>query len=70
MRKNLTILLQEEWFWHQMIDHFYQPFHTSINTALEVAGRKSGERSVGNHPESGKPIIVKIGRYGPMAQNW
>jgi DNA topoisomerase-1 len=54
--------------WNKMIDNFYHPFHNTINAALEVAGRKSGERMVGKHPESGKPVIVKIGRYGPMAQ--
>lgn len=54
--------------WQNMIDEFYHPFHDTINHALEVTGRKNGERLVGTDPESGKPIIVKIGRYGPMAQ--
>lgn len=54
--------------WHEMIDGFYHPFHNSIVTALEISGRKSGERKLGNDPNTGKPVIVKIGRYGPMAQ--
>ncbi len=54
--------------WHEMIDKFYNPFHKSIDAALEIAGRKSGERHLGEDPKTGKPVIVKIGRYGPMAQ--
>jgi DNA topoisomerase-1 len=54
--------------WNKMIDEFYTPFHTNINEALEVSGRKSGERHLGEDPKTGKPVIVKIGRYGPMAQ--
>lgn len=54
--------------WQKMIDAFYNPFHNSIEQALEISGRKSGERNIGNDPQSGKPVIVKIGRYGPMAQ--
>ncbi len=54
--------------WEKMIDTFYHPFHKSIETALEISGRKSGERELGADPKTGKPVIVKIGRYGPMAQ--
>ncbi len=54
--------------WHEMIDSFYNPFHKSIQEALEISGRKSGERQLGEDPKTGKPVIVKIGRYGPMAQ--
>ena len=54
--------------WPEMIDRFYNPFHKSIDAALEISGRKSGERHLGEDPKTGKPLIVKIGRYGPMAQ--
>ncbi len=54
--------------WNKMIDAFYKPFHADIKEALEVSGRKSGERHLGEDPKTGKPVIVKIGRYGPMAQ--
>lgn len=54
--------------WHEMIDEFYHPFHSRIENALETAGRKSGERVLGEDPKSGKTVMVKIGRYGPMAQ--
>ncbi len=54
--------------WTKMIDQFYKPFHTTIDTALEKSERKSGERHLGEDPKTGKPVYVKIGRYGPMAQ--
>jgi DNA topoisomerase-1 len=54
--------------WQKMIDGFYHPFHERIVGALEIVGRKSGERHLGEDPKTGKPVMVKIGRYGPMAQ--
>jgi DNA topoisomerase-1 len=54
--------------WNEMINDFYRPFHETIQSALEISGRQSGERQLGEDPKTGKPIVVKIGRYGPMAQ--
>lgn len=54
--------------WNDMIKKFYKPFHTNIETTLEHADRASGERILGDHPESGKVVLVRIGRFGPMAQ--
>lgn len=54
--------------WQKMIEGFYHPFHDKIEGALEIVGRKSGERQLGEDPKTGKPVVVKIGRYGPMAQ--
>lgn len=57
-----------EMVWHEMIETFYKPFHEQVDTTTKNSSRSSGERNLGNHPESGEPIFVKIGRYGPMAQ--
>jgi len=54
--------------WTKMIHDFYTPFHLSVEHTLEHSERASGERELGFHPESGKRIIVRIGRFGPMAQ--
>jgi DNA topoisomerase I len=54
--------------WHEMIHRFYKPFHEQVALTEKNSSRSSGERSLGNHPETGEPVIVKIGRYGPMAQ--
>lgn len=54
--------------WNEMIRNFYGDFHRSVEHTLEHSERASGERHLGTHPESGKPIITRIGRYGPMIQ--
>ncbi|MGQ7869000.1 type I DNA topoisomerase [Sunxiuqinia sp. sy24] len=54
--------------WTEVIDEFYQPFHKSVENALEVSERTNGERILGSDPKTGKPVSVKIGRYGPLAQ--
>jgi DNA topoisomerase-1 len=54
--------------WSEMIDTFYKPFHKTVEDTLETAERATGERSLGDDPKSGKPIIVRIGRFGPMVQ--
>ncbi|MGB0882019.1 MAG: type I DNA topoisomerase [Vicingaceae bacterium] len=54
--------------WNKMISEFYTPFHDRIEDTLENAERASGERLLGTDPESGRPLIVRIGKFGPMAQ--
>ena len=54
--------------WSQMIDTFYKPFSKDVEKTLETAERATGERALGNDPKSGKPIIARIGRFGPMVQ--
>ncbi len=54
--------------WNKMIKEFYGPFEKDVVDTLENSERASGERILGNHPESGKTVLVRIGRYGPMAQ--
>ncbi len=54
--------------WNKMIDDFYKPFHTNIEVTLETAERAKGERELGTDPQSGKPVVARMGRYGPMVQ--
>lgn len=54
--------------WNAMIDDFYKPFHKTVEFAEENSERKAGERILGDDPKSGKPVLVRIGKYGPMAQ--
>jgi DNA topoisomerase-1 len=54
--------------WSEMIDGFYKPFHKNVEKTLETAERATGERKLGDDPKSGKPIIARIGRFGPMVQ--
>ncbi len=54
--------------WTQMIDKFYKNFHKEVEKSLEVVGKTTGERVLGEDPGSGEEVIVKVGRYGPLAQ--
>ena len=53
--------------WHDMVGEFYTPFHNGVEHTLENAERAKGERPLGTDV-SGKPIIARMGRYGPMVQ--
>src|SRR5690606_23333831 len=54
--------------WNKMIDEFYNPFKEGVEKTIETAERIKGERELGIDPQSGKPVIARMGRYGPMVQ--
>jgi DNA topoisomerase-1 len=54
--------------WTGMIGKFYSPFHKTVVSALENKERKTGIRLLGNHPVTGEPVTVRMGRFGPVAQ--
>ncbi len=54
--------------WTKMIDQFYRPFHKDVEKTLVESDYSKGERVLGNDPKTGKPVSVRIGRFGPIAQ--
>lgn len=55
--------------WQKMIIDFYNSFEPKLKKTLNIKSEhKVGERQVGIDPKSGKPVYVKIGRFGPLAQ--
>ena len=55
--------------WKSVISTFYDKFSPAVNNAMTLKNEhKVGERILGNDPISGKPVSVKIGRYGPIVQ--
>ena len=55
--------------WNKEISDFYEGFHPSINKVSTLRlEHKVGERTLGNDPKTGLPVMVKIGRYGPLVQ--
>jgi DNA topoisomerase-1 len=56
--------------WVPLMQKFWTPFKTLVNEKSESVDRAeaTGARELGVDPASGKPISVRLGRYGPMAQ--
>ena len=55
--------------WNKSIDSFYKMFHPVVKEVSESRNEhKVGERVLGTDPKSGRPISVKIGRFGPLVQ--
>jgi len=54
--------------WNQMIDDFYNPFKKDVEKTIETAERVKGERELGTDPITGKPVVARMGRFGPMVQ--
>ena len=54
--------------WSKMVGDFYDPFHKTVAHTLENAERAKGERELGTDVVSGKPVLARMGRYGPMVQ--
>ena len=54
--------------WHNMIDDFYLPFKKDVENTIENAERIKGEKPLGVDPLSGRPVVARMGRYGPMIQ--
>ena len=55
--------------WNDMIKVFYKKFEPIVEKTLNNrAEHKAGERELGVDPKTGKPVFVKIGRFGPMVQ--
>ena len=55
--------------WADHITEFYKEFEPKIEEIVQTKNEhKVGERVLGNDPASGKPVSVKIGRFGPIVQ--
>ncbi|HEX4374946.1 MAG TPA: type I DNA topoisomerase [Puia sp.] len=76
MDYNFTARIEEEFDevaegkikWNKMIDEFYIPFKKDVDNTIENAERIKGERELGVDPASGKKVVARMGRYGPMVQ--
>ena len=54
--------------WNDMLQKFYGDFHAKVEDVKENSDRAVGERILGVDPKTGLSLLVRIGRYGPMAQ--
>ena len=68
VEEEFDIIAEGNLDWKKMLRTFYNPFHENVNKTMNEAARASGERFLGDDPATGKPIIARIGRFGPMIQ--
>ena len=69
VEKEFDRIAEGELTWNQMIDSFYNPFHTLVDKAIETQATKSSQaRILGNDPKTGHIVKARIGRYGPMVE--
>jgi len=76
MDYNFTARIEEEFDevasgkmkWNSMLDDFYTPFKKDVEKTIETAERIKGERELGIDAQSGKKVLARMGRYGPMVQ--
>ena len=54
--------------WTNILKEFYGTFHPNVEDVKENAERESGERLLGLDPVSGRKVIVRLGKFGPMVQ--
>ncbi|MCO6162372.1 type I DNA topoisomerase [Flavobacterium sp. NRK F7] len=54
--------------WVKMMNDFYKHFHPNVVDVEKNAERETGERILGKHPESGRQVSVRLGKFGPMVQ--
>lgn len=68
VEKDFDKIAEGKMVWTKMLDVFYDPFHKKVDTAVATRENAKGDRLIGKDPVSGKPIIARIGRFGPMVQ--
>jgi len=73
---NFTANVEEEFdeiaggklVWTKMLSRFYKPFHETVEHTAETSQRQSGERMLGKDPKTGRQVIVRLGKFGPIVQ--
>ena len=68
VEKEFDLIAEGKSQWDKVIGDFYKTFHPVVESASTYSKQKVGERILGEDPTSGKPISVRIGRFGPVVQ--
>lgn len=54
--------------WTKMLHDFYGPFHKTVELITETSERAVGERLLGKDPKTGRDVVVRLGKFGPLVQ--
>ncbi len=54
--------------WKKLLESFYDSFHKVVEQTIATAERASGERILGKDPKSGRTVLVRMARFGPVVQ--
>ncbi|MEZ5454331.1 MAG: DNA topoisomerase I [Thiothrix sp.] len=70
LEDQLDAISRGEKAWVPVMDDFWQPFHKLVDEKMESVNRSDvlQARELGTDPKSGRPVSVRLGRYGPMVQ--
>lgn len=68
VEKEFDLVAEGKRKWEAVIGHFYKSFHPAVEEASTYSKQKVGERILGEDPTSGRPISVRIGKFGPVVQ--
>lgn len=70
MEDNLDAVSRGEREWKPLMGEFWRPFKQLVNEKEENVSRQEAVqvRELGTDPKSGKPITVRMGRFGPVVQ--
>lgn len=68
MEKRLDRVADGKEIWVKLLKEFYVPFHKVVEQTEKGADRASGERILGKDPKTGRTVLVRLSRYGSVAQ--
>ncbi len=70
LEDQLDAISRGEKRWVPLLEEFWQPFREQVEVTHETVSRSdvAQARELGTDPKSGKPVSVRLGRYGPFAQ--
>jgi DNA topoisomerase-1 len=70
LEDELDAISRGEHEWRPLLREFWTPFIERVNEKEESVSRQEAQlaRELGTDPKTGKPVIVRVGRYGPFAQ--
>ena len=70
LEDELDAISRGEKEWVPLLEEFWKPFKARVDDKIENVERSeaTGARKLGEDPKTGKPVVVRLGRYGPFAQ--